>query len=409
LGVAIETAFLWLSLPTKKKKFPPSPKSQASDSSSSHNHLLLPCDQDIFIMSFLFDLNRDGQILFVTRALRMFSYGALSIVLFEYFKEIGLTEYEIGVLLTLILFGDLVITLFLSTRADHVFGRKNTLMVGALLKLLAGVGFAISGNFAVLVIAGIIGVVSANGGEIGPFLPIEQAALTEICAHDTTTTAVVPSAQTDSDKVVLVKKRPTVAYLFGWYNAFGYLSQAMGALAAGAIVSALQHSYGFSSVNASRAILIIYATTGVLKFALYTLLSPAIEIEAYLGKFTPSPHLEQVSSVANIKDHPSSTAPPVAPTSSSAAKLGLHRHESVRTVMRLSGLFAVDAFAGGFVMQTFLVFWFRERWMIDSIWLGSMLMAANVLSGVSGIFAGKLVSRSGFLLSDFTKIQKPNQ
>lgn len=73
----------------------------------------------------------------------MFSYGSLSVVLFLYLAEMGFKEFEIGKLLTYILLGDLAITMWLTTSADR-FGRKKTLVIGALLKLFTGVVFAVS-------------------------------------------------------------------------------------------------------------------------------------------------------------------------------------------------------------------------------------------------------------------------
>jgi MFS family permease len=101
-----------------------------------------------------------------------------------------------------ILIGDLVITLVLTTHADS-FGRKKTLLIGALLMLGAGIAFGVSGNLWVLLIAGIIGVISPSGGEIGPFLACEQAGLTQLLKENAT------SAEVTS--------------ILSWYNLIGYV------------------------------------------------------------------------------------------------------------------------------------------------------------------------------------------
>ena len=88
---------------------------------------------------------KDFYILFITRSLRLFSYGSLAVVLFLYLNEIGFSESQIGLLMSLILLGDLVITMYLTTHADR-FGRKKTLAIGALLKLFTGVSFALTTN-----------------------------------------------------------------------------------------------------------------------------------------------------------------------------------------------------------------------------------------------------------------------
>ena len=82
-------------------------------------------------------------------------------------------------LLTLTLVGDTIVSLWLTTRADR-FGRRRTLLIGALLMVAAGLVFAISDNFLVLLMAATIGVISPSGYEVGPFLSIEQAALSQV-------------------------------------------------------------------------------------------------------------------------------------------------------------------------------------------------------------------------------------
>lgn len=86
---------------------------------------------------------------------------------------------QAGWIQSFIVAGDIVISLFLTTRADKL-GRINTLMLGALLKLITGIIYAESDNMTILIVAGIFGVVSVTGGEIGPFMPIEQSALTQL-------------------------------------------------------------------------------------------------------------------------------------------------------------------------------------------------------------------------------------
>src|SRR5437667_2594431 len=125
------------------------------------------------------DLPHDGWFLFLTRFVRLFSYGALSVVLVFYLTGLGLNESQTGTLLTLTLLGDTVVSLFLTTQADRI-GRRRMLIIGAILMVGAGITFACTGNFLLLVIAGTIGVISPSGNEVGPFLPIEQAALLQV-------------------------------------------------------------------------------------------------------------------------------------------------------------------------------------------------------------------------------------
>ena len=124
-------------------------------------------------------LTTDGSILFCSRILRMFAYGFLSVVLVLYLAQLGLSGGLIGLLLSLTLIGDAGISLWMTTTADRV-GRRRILIAGAGLMLFAGVLFALTHRVELLLIAAIIGVISPSGYEVGPFLPVEQAALSQI-------------------------------------------------------------------------------------------------------------------------------------------------------------------------------------------------------------------------------------
>ena len=284
-------------------------------------------------------LTRDGWLLFATRCSRMFAYGLLSVVLVLYLVEVGLKEWEIGLLLTLTLAGDTAISLWLTTTADRL-GRKRTLIVGAILMVLAGIAFVSTGNFLLLVIAATIGVISPSGNEIGPFLSVEQAALSHIVSDE---------RRTD---------------VFAWYNLVGSFFTALGALAGGLIAEASQQS-GLTGAAAFRPVLLTYAGIGVALIGGFSLLSSAIE---------------------TTRDE--SRPPP-------KAVLGLHK--SRRTVFKLSLLFALDAFGGGFVIQSIIAYWFHVRYQLDPAMLGTIFLFANLLAGVSALAAGWLARRIGLI------------
>src|SRR5438067_8254845 len=124
-------------------------------------------------------LTRDGWLLFLTRFVRLFAYGSLSVVLVFYLIGLGLSESQTGLLLTLTLAGDTFVSLYLTTRADRI-GRRRMLIIGAILMAAAGGVFATTRHFWILVVAGTLGVISPSGQEVGPFLSIEQAALAHV-------------------------------------------------------------------------------------------------------------------------------------------------------------------------------------------------------------------------------------
>src|SRR6476659_1532096 len=195
----------------------------------------------------------DARLLFAARIVRLFAYGFVAVVLVLYLSAIGLDGHRIGLLLSLTLAGDVLVSLYLTTRADAL-GRKRTLLAGALLMIGAAVVFAITRDFTLLVLAATIGVISPSGNEVGPFLAIEQVALAQ-SAHGRDRTS-----------------------LFAWYNLAGSFATAAGSLAGGFLAGALL-SRGFGAVASYRSAIIAYAILGGVLAIVFLCVSPAIEGE----------------------------------------------------------------------------------------------------------------------------------
>lgn len=287
-------------------------------------------------------LTRDGRLLFATRAARMFAYGLISVVLVFYLRAAGLDEVRVGVLLTLTLLGDTAISLGLTTRADRA-GRRATLFAGALLMIMAGAAFALTSNFWLLLAAATVGVISPSGNEVGPFLPVEQAAL----AH------TIPAAERTA--------------VFAWYNLTGSVTTALGALCGGAITHTATAA-GLTGADAYRPVILTYGGLGLLMALAFARVSPAVEVNGD-GCADPGP------------------AP--------RGRLGL-RH-SLGIVLRLSALFSLDAFGGGFVIQSIIAYWFYLRFRVELTTIGAIFFGANLLAGLSALAAARLARRFGLL------------
>jgi MFS family permease len=287
-------------------------------------------------------LTPDGSFLFITRIARMFAYGFLSVVLVLYLAQLGLSETEIGLLLTLTLIGDTIISLWITTNADRI-GRRRMLIVGAFLMVFAGILFTMTRNFLFLLFAATVGVISPSGYEVGPFLSIEQAALSQIVPNERRT------------------------QIFAWYNLVGSFATALGALAGGTLVQALQDS-GVTSLGSYRTVVIGYAIIGTILGGLFTRLSPGVEV----------PHGTPTLSSSALK-----------------TRFGLHR--SRRVVLKLSALFSLDAFAGGFVLQSILAYWFHVRFNVEPAILGSIFFGTNILAGLSALSAAWVASKIGLI------------
>src|SRR4029078_7294657 len=143
---------------------------------------------------------------------------------------LGLSESDTGMLLSATLLGDTVVSLYLTTRADRL-GRGRMLLAGAGLMAAAGIAFAFTRQMWLLVVAGTIGVISPSGQEVGPFLPIEQAALSQ----------VVPG-----------RSRTNV---FAWYTFACSIATALGALSAGFLTHSLQRTW--TPVESYRSIVFV--------------------------------------------------------------------------------------------------------------------------------------------------------
>jgi MFS family permease len=273
----------------------------------------------------------------------MFAYGFLSVGLVIYLSRLGLSESRIGLLLTLTLIGDTAISLWLTTRADRL-GRRRMLLIGSALMTLAGVAFALTDDFLWLLIAATIGVISPGGNEVGPFLAIEQAALSQVVSD---------------------ARRTRV---FAWYALNGSLMSALGALAGGGL-GRLLGGESAGDLTAGRLTMFAYALCGCLLLAVFTRLSSAVEAAR-------QPHL------------------PPSPSSIRPLFGLLH---SRGTVLRLSALFALDAFAGGFVLQSLVAYWFHVRFAADPAVLGAIFFGANLLAGFSALAASRLADRFGLI------------
>ena len=256
-----------------------------------------------------------------------------------YLIQVGLSEKTVGLIFTLTLAGDAGISLRLTTRADR-FGRQRTLIAGALLMVGAGLVFIFTRNPIALAVAAIIGVISPSGNEIGPFLSVEQAALTQLLPGE--------------------KRTQT----FAWYALAGSLATATGALSGGWLAQGLQQN-GFSALNSYRIVLAGYALGGLIMIGFFLALSRAIELPS-ADKLAP----QQLF-------------------------LGLHRSKSV--VLRLSGLFAMDAFAGALIVQSLLAYWFHVKYGVDTGVLGTIFFGANILAGLSALFAARIARRFGLI------------
>jgi MFS family permease len=277
----------------------------------------------------------DGRRLLLARVLRTFAYGYLSVVLGVYLDRLGLDPTHIGIVLTSAIAGSAVMTVAWSLFADR-YGRRRTISTMAVLMAVGGLAFAVTDSFAILILAGFTGTISATNSEVGVFQTIDQAML--------------PQTAADSRRT----------WLFSVYNTLATLGGALGALFAASV--GIFERLGLAGANAYRPLFALYAIVGLANLGLFAGLSDTLEVARVHGE---------------------------------RRLLGIHRSRG--TVAKLAALFGLDAFAGALVVQSLVAYWFYLRWGLDPAQLAILFFAVNVLSGLSLLAAGWLASRFGLL------------
>ena len=285
-------------------------------------------------------VSRDGKLLLGARIVRTFSYGFLSIILAIYLKIIGFDDISIGIVLTATLVNSIFFNILSSLYADKI-GRRKFLVLFAALMIISAVIFFVTNNYLALVIAALVGTINVTGSEVGAFLSLEQALL----------------PKTVSD----IKKRNSI---FAIYNTVGTFAMSAGVLLSG-LPSILQQNYGFDQIGAIKYLFLIYAACAIVVLVIYLALSKNVEVNEITTK-----------SSLSIKD--------LSPKSRSI-------------ITKMSSLFAVDSFGGGFVIQSIVSYWFYTRFGAELSTLSYVFAIAGVLTAISFMASTKIASKIGLV------------
>lgn len=284
-------------------------------------------------------LSEAGRLIFVGRALRSFAFGWLSVILALHLDRLGFGAATIGAVFTATMVEDAVLTLLLSTLAARV-GPAWVMTATAPLIALGGVLLALPDSGWLVLLGAVLGTLSPNGQEAGPFAPMEQALLPRTV------------------------RSGSAVRVFGWYNVCAFLPAAVGAGAAGATLGwALRR--GGDEAAAHRGMLLAYAAVGALLTLLYARLA---RLERARGPQRPAVSL---------------------------GRLGLSRSRAA--VLELASLQALDAFAGGFIMQSLLAYWFHLRFGAGPEALGALFFGTSLLSALSFLVATRVAEAVGLL------------
>jgi predicted MFS family arabinose efflux permease len=278
---------------------------------------------------------RDLGTIFLIQGLRALLYGFGSVLIGSALARAGYSDARVGLVFAAMLAGFAVTSIAVGTRGDRL-GRRR--LYGALMLLMAAAGtvFALTKWLPALILAALTGTISVEANESGPITSLEQA--------------MIPHAAGGPHE----RNRA-----FARYNAVAYLAGSLGALAAGGPDFFRRF---FPALPASQRFLLAYPLVGLACAWLATRLSPRVEAGEEL---------------------------------SAERRFPLVR--SKRRVARLAGLFAVDSFGGGFVVSSFLVFWFQRKFGATTETMGLVFFAVGLLQSASSIAAGRLADRIGLL------------
>ena len=275
----------------------------------------------------------DAALLLKARGVRAFADGFISVLLGFYLTTLGLSGVQVGAIITATLVGSAVLTLVVGLAAYRM-GRRVLLLRASALMIATVLAFALAQSFWPLLLAAFAGTLNPSSGDVSVFLPTEQALLPQTVSADERTT------------------------LFARHAMVGSLIAAIGSLCAG-LPEYIAGRFSIELERALQGMFILYALLGGVSLVIYRGLSPTIE--------------------------PQNDAPPTP------------LRESRRIVYRLAALFSLDAFGGGFVVQSLLALWLFRKFELSLSTAGTIFFWTGVLAAFSFLVSAKLAERIGLV------------
>lgn len=302
---------------------------------------------------------KDVYIVIFARYIRLFAYGAVALVLAVYFKELGFSDEQIGLFMTLTLLGDVIVSLLLTLVADSL-GRRRTLFLGAAAMAVSGAVFATTRSYVALLLAAIVGVISPSGNEIGPFRAVEESTL----AH------LVPEAQRSD--------------VYTWYVVLAVLGTSTGLAVGGVSVDTLQAREGWTDLDAYRAIFWVYTGVGCLKAIMTLFLSQECEHKDWTdGRSSPAETEPLLNGNANSNgdagsEHPNSGAQ--SPKPKKRTKRFWHSLTTISkpsriVLVKLCSLFFLDSLGSGMVPFSLINYYMERKFHLPKGKLGGIMSA----------------------------------
>ena len=284
---------------------------------------------------------RDGNLIIAAAALRTLDYGFISVFLGVYLTLLGFSAFQAGVVFSGIMLGSGLSNLLATLWGDRI-GRRRLLLGMAGLMAAGGLALGSTADAWLLTAIGVFAVTTAGGGDRTAFISMDTAMLAQTSAAS----------------------RRTLA--FSWYNVVTILTRAVGALLI-ALPEGLQRVVGMGEADSFRAMFVIYAAIAVVGALPYSRLSERVE----------APRGQRVAKgIARI-------------AGGSRAHRGL--------VWKMTGVSALDALGGGFIVRGYVSFWFVNRFGVDLLSISGIFFAAQLLNVASVALAAPVAARIGLV------------
>jgi MFS family permease len=351
----------------------------------------------------LVSATRDVHILLICRFLRLFAFGAGALVLALYLSALGHPDSVVGLYMTLALLFDAGSSLLLTVAADGGLGRRGTLLLCAARQVVAGLAFVGTGEYWVLVLAAVIGIVSPGGTDVGPFRAVEESSVAKLT------------------------RREDRAHVFAWFYVVASLGAAGGLFGAGILVDALGRR-GRGDLEAYRAVYWAYAASGVVQFGLTLFLSKECELgEQKKVEWSESdtepiddrersaqqvdetePLLRGRRSPLNSTNSHTSTSdrrsPPLKRSSTSiwpsfltTNYLSHISRPTLLILLKLTLLYTLNFIASGMIPHSLLNAYMDRTFHIPKSTLGSIMSTTQLFAAFTNLFAAPLAARIGLV------------
>ena len=279
---------------------------------------------------------RDLALINTAGFLRSFGVGLMGVVLGIYLSRLGQSSLEIGFVIAAGLAGSAFATVVMGLVAD-TFGRRRFLMLLSLLSTVGGLALALRPNPQVLALMAFVGMLNGTGTDRSAAFALDQA--------------VAPGLVSDARRT----------WTLAWYNVVLDGGGSLGALAAG-VPLLLQAHFALSVLSSYRTVFFAYAGLCMLVAMLYLFLSPAVEIAS-----PPAPRPIRVRMGPGTK----------------------------QIIAKITALFSLDAFGGGFLTDALVAYWFFRRFGVAEHELGLVFFVVHILNACSHVGAASLARRFG--------------